>query len=745
MGPEGGIMGGRISADMGWGRCFVAIVLLALLPTGAFAAQTPTLVVQSDGGVPIAGATVTFHAAQQPTTTLHTDALGRVAAPFGPPVDASVRAAGYHGADVHITSTRTTIVTLATDLKVIGKVTVATGSPHDLHTLPVTALALDSSTVRAIAPTTADGLLSALPGFDEARSNSTVTNPTQLRASIGGAGQDRGLVLVDALPAENGFGGWIEWPAIAPLDIAGVELLRDAASALYGSGAIGGVVEIRTLQPSTAAQDFADLAVGANGGSEATVSASGAVGDVATRLFVSRHFDGGYRAAPPGFQSSIDGMSTARTDDVDLAVRVPFEKGRSLDVALRSFDHFQDTGRPNYYDEESGWQEALSYRAAAGGSTWQLSAFARNGTLINAADMFPAKPGAPLYLQTIPTNDDGAVAAWSHAWSHDVLRAQTALRVINGSYTQVSPTSGALQSRGGGRQTLASLALSDELQSGRFDIIGAVHGETVATTGFLTSAAAPPQRFGAGSPFVAVRYSLSPAIAFHASEGTGFRAPFLNELYRGFRIGAQQFNTNPVLGPEHSVTRNIGLDAIVPGGRLFGEVTGTRVNDAIAFVTTAMNVAMRENVERTATDGYEVGWQGEAGRSWSLRASYVEQYARVVAGPAADLGKRLAFIPDREGNVTVIAHWPSGIGFALSGTLLGQAYADDLNLEPLGTALVLNASLIVPLSRSTTLSLHANNFTGASYLTSVDRLGPPPRLWLELRADLPRQRDVTRR
>ena len=59
-------------------------------------------------------------------------------------------------------------------------------------------------------------------------SNSAFTNYGQLRASFSGAGNDRGLVLVDGIPAQDGFGGQIDWQAYPPNDIQFAELLRGA-------------------------------------------------------------------------------------------------------------------------------------------------------------------------------------------------------------------------------------------------------------------------------------------------------------------------------------------------------------------------------------------------------------------------------------------------------------------------------------------------------------------------------------
>lgn len=47
------------------------------------------------------------------------------------------------------------------------------------------------------------------------------------------------------------------------------------------------------------------------------------------------------------------------------------------------------------------------------------------------------------------------------------------------------------------------------------------------------------------SPRAALRYDVSPAVAARVSSGAGFRPPYLNELVRGFRIGATALHAKP--------------------------------------------------------------------------------------------------------------------------------------------------------------------------------------------------------
>src|SRR5690606_14321546 len=54
------------------------------------------------------------------------------------------------------------------------------------------------------------------------------------------------LVLIDGVRVNSSVGGYANWNALDPVMIERVEILRGAASSLYGSDAIGGVVNIIT-------------------------------------------------------------------------------------------------------------------------------------------------------------------------------------------------------------------------------------------------------------------------------------------------------------------------------------------------------------------------------------------------------------------------------------------------------------------------------------------------------------------
>src|SRR5262249_87273 len=98
-----------------------------------------------------------------------------------------------------------------------------------------------------------DDALRQVPGFSLLRrSTSRTANPTTQGVSLrgmGGTAPSRPLVLAEAIPIADPFGGWVYWDRIPRTAIQSIEVLRGAGSNLYGSSALGGVVQIVTRNP----------------------------------------------------------------------------------------------------------------------------------------------------------------------------------------------------------------------------------------------------------------------------------------------------------------------------------------------------------------------------------------------------------------------------------------------------------------------------------------------------------------
>jgi hypothetical protein len=104
------------------------------------------------------------------------------------------------------------------------------------------------------APITLDGQLRLIPGVETfRRSSSLVANPSSQGMSLRGLGStsaSRTLVTQDDVPLNDAFGGWIHWEELPELSIHSVEVVRGGASDLYGSSAIGGVINVLPVNPA---------------------------------------------------------------------------------------------------------------------------------------------------------------------------------------------------------------------------------------------------------------------------------------------------------------------------------------------------------------------------------------------------------------------------------------------------------------------------------------------------------------
>src|SRR6202042_2585719 len=81
------------------------------------------------------------------------------------------------------------------------------------------------------------------------RSGSQTANPTSQGVSLrglGASGASRALVLVDGVPINDPFGGWIYWARVPQAALNEVQLVPGGVSALYGNDALGGVVNMET-------------------------------------------------------------------------------------------------------------------------------------------------------------------------------------------------------------------------------------------------------------------------------------------------------------------------------------------------------------------------------------------------------------------------------------------------------------------------------------------------------------------
>lgn len=197
---------------------------------------------------------------------------------------------------------------------------------------------LDSYQIEALNKTTVADLLKTLPGLLVEEQG----GPGGLTAvSIRGGESNFTLVLVDGVAVNdptNFRGGGFDFANLNPNLVDRIEVVRGAQSAIYGSDALAGVINIITRRPQEGHEQQVYLEGGQDDYSDVGVSALGRLGDFNYTVELASRDDG---EQAPG--------STRDSDSANLRLGWQPSSTQELSISYRYLD-----GKRSSYPEQSG-------------------------------------------------------------------------------------------------------------------------------------------------------------------------------------------------------------------------------------------------------------------------------------------------------------------------------------------------------------------------------------------------------
>lgn len=197
---------------------------------------------------------------------------------------------------------------------------------------------LDSEQIQALNKTTVADLLKTLPGLLVEQQG----GPGGLTAvSVRGGESNFTLVLVDGVAVNdptNFRGGSFDFANLDPNTVERIEVVRGAQSAIYGSDALAGVINIITRRPQRGHQQDVHAEVGQDDYSDAGATALGSVGDFNYTVAASRRDDG---EPTPG--------SSRDSDNANLRLGWQPSQAQVLGVSYRYLD-----GNRSSFPEQGG-------------------------------------------------------------------------------------------------------------------------------------------------------------------------------------------------------------------------------------------------------------------------------------------------------------------------------------------------------------------------------------------------------
>jgi outer membrane receptor protein involved in Fe transport len=259
----------------------------------------------------------------------------------------------------------------------------------------------------------------------------------------------------------------------------------------------------------------------------------------------------------------------------------------------------------------------------------------------------------------------------------------------------------------------------------------------------------PPRSETAWSPRLSFRWQARPAWGLTTTAYRSFRAPTLNELYRGFRVGNVVTNPNPALEAEQLTGLEAGavwtperLGPLGPGAfRLRAGLFWMRLDDPVANVTLSAGpdliLRQRRNLGRTRSRGLELEAEARLGSRWLLSGGYLLADAEVESYPADPVleGLDVAQVPEHQASLRVRRRGERS-DLVLHTRWSGEQFDDDRNLFPLEELFLVDARAGWRLTPALELYVTAENLLDEEVTvgrTPVRTVGSPRLLRLGLR------------
>jgi outer membrane receptor protein involved in Fe transport len=766
--------------------CTLPIWFLAIL-IGNSRAQSVTLqgTVHDTAHAVIAGASVTVHSGEY-QSTIETDENGKFSFPAVPATSGTldVSREGFRTSKQSWSSNSSSNVSL--DLVLLPasaseRVTVSAARTEvRLAETPGSTVLLSQTDVTATPALRVDDVLRQVPGFSLfRRSDSRFANASNQGVSLrglGGTAASRALVLEDGLPLVDAFGGWVYWDRVPRESISDLEVFRGGASNLYGSDALGGVVQFITKQP-----EYPALALETSYGNERTPDLSFWTGTRAGRwdlALASEMFrTDGFIVVPTWQRGTVDALANSKDASVEFTVGHQLgEKGRifgrgSFYTEFRNNGTLIQTNETKMgegaigVDQQFGSSDSLTLRAygQVQGYYQSFSSVATNRNSESLTD-----------LQHVPEQVMGGAAQWTHFWGvHQTLIAGGDATEVMGASDEQFFTSGThtRNTTSGGRQRIVGAFGEDLIRFRSWTVILAArvddwnnfNARSICTpvSGKCTSPSVmfPSRSDLAFSPRLSVLRSLGQNVSVTASMYRAFRAPTLNELYRTFRVGNVLTLNNPYLNAERLTGAEAGVNVAALQRKL--DLRGTffwsDIVNPVENVTTdpTSNPVMRQkqNLGRIRSRGVEFDGVLNLGRDIQVSAGYQFTDATVVnytvpAGAISLLGREVAQVP-RNVFTWEARYWnPSRLLFSIQGRFVGNQFDDDQNQYPLGQFYTMDLQIGRNVTRNVEIFAAAENILDKRYFVantptaagSLYNIGPPILYRVGLRLSFPAEK-----
>jgi vitamin B12 transporter len=590
----------------------------------------------------------------------------------------------------------------------------ATRVPTKIDQLASSITVLDKAAIDRNQDLTVSDMIVRTPGISLSR-NGGYGTATQLR--IRGAETDQTVVVIDGVKLNDpsSAGGGYNFANLLVGDAARIEILRGPQSILWGSQAIGGVVNIVTPLPEKPLEGSFDVEAGSRRTVSARVGLGGQTGPLAWRIGGQSFTTDGISAIAPSFGGVEPDGYTNRS--VTGRAVLQLAKGISADVR-----GYYSSG---YTDLDSTTGDTADYslnKEFVGYTGLNIDLF--DGRLRNRfgysytdtkRDNFNPTRQRPQSFDSAGRNErldyQGSLSlmeGWNAVFG--IENEKSRFRSVSPPAALATPVPAA--ARGTAQITGIYGQVSGELLSG-LTVTGGIRNDDHSRYGGNTL-------FSAGGVWV-----LPTGTVLRASYGEGFKAPTLYQLFSEF--GNQKLNPEQATGWEAGAEQRLLDGALSFGGTYFRRDTTNQIvfsgctgasTDPLCFQpgTTTRRSGYYQNVAIAFAQGIEAAAQARIGKRVSVDGNYswIDSEDR---SPGATFGRWLPRRPRHMANGSITYRLPSGSSVGAAVRWSGESFDNATNTTRLAPYTLVDLRSEVVLSKGVHLFGRVENLLDEQYQT----------------------------
>lgn len=637
----------------------------------------------------------------------------------------------------------------------------ATRIPTPAAYLPANVSVVTAEDMRVQSALTVDQLIANEAGVSAIRDGGIYAmTPSVTLRGTGSLEPGRTLVLIDGMPINKGDTGEANWNRLKLVDFERVEIVRGPLSSVYGAGAMGGVIDLRTPAPVPGLKLHAKAGGGSYGTAEGEASTGYgwtlASGDlVHLRLSATSLTSDGYNGTPEQDRDeyTVNRFLRENSQTAELAW---LHNAQQVKLLYQRYDDLRGEG----IRIEAPDGVSRSFTTNFGGLTWN----GRSGSWFWEASSHWQKEKYTRVderlkgdsYQRFDVLSDRVDAGVRGSLGTDMPHYGTLLFIVEGSQGQVKGadvyrTSPDRVANQGTLETVAAafehrlaiyslnLRLTTQL---RFDQARFQDGEINSTLSpwDAYNGALAEHDWSTVSPSFGINWQALQSTSLYASLGQAFRAPILDDLTRsGFtRVGPKI--ANPELGPEKMIGLEGGVRQIV--GRTLIRVTGyygwgRDIQEYVSTGETIFNgrftLQQRQNLARVHFMGVEYSLHAPLMKTLDVRLSAAVTHTEIIDFPERPdlVGSKLEMNPEEVGRMVVT--WMGPVTSSVTWELTGAQYYYNGNekVKIPGYGIV-HARVSRDLMKSLRLDFDIRNILDRKYLQSVTTLDPGRFMMLSL-------------